>query len=999
MEKKKIKKLIAYTCLVLAEYFIAFLIALAYRQGFRKNIKLDFSVFLSPLVIGIFFVFIGLTSLIILLNYDKKFWFKNSIDALSDGEKKQILGNLEQARFQGNMEIDKNFTKVEYSKLKDIEIDGVPVKAVVNGNKYHINLARPAHTMVIGSTGSGKTTSFINPTIQILSQSKTKPSMLITDPKGELLNLHAKSLKEKGYEVQVLDLRNPYNSVKWNPLEKVYENYQKMLNLETNVISVDKEDFKDMVGKEVIVKRKNEDKENIKKEDAKTNDVTVEKESLENIKADEDIKENVNCVASYKVKETAIKSYDVLHFLEPKDMEKKQTGFESPDDKKTNNDEDNEGFEGWLEAENLIESEFIAVAFETSKQAVQNNINSANRETQDIYLDNQSSEQEKEETKENDTLNDNENEKSEVLNDDFSSENIVSSESLSGDVSSDNKELKESINSNINSDVSRENVGAKETSSDKIKRENGYFRKKFFDENGKRISALNREVDTSKIGDGPWEFEGEVYFDIKDLVNAIKVERQKLFDEVYEDCNDFVSILCPVKNKKDPLWESGAKSFILAILLAMLEDSEDESLEMTKEKFNFYNLTKIALNTQNDCKDLVKYFEGRGELSKSTALSKQVLDSLDRTRGSYLSTIFDKLNLFSDLSICSLTSANEIEFEDMASKSVALFLQIPDEKETRHTLAAMVVLQAYKDLVAAANAHKDLSLPRPVYFILDEFGNLPRINKLEQMITVGRSRNLWMFLVLQSYAQLANVYDEKVSEIIKSNCNIQIFIGSTDPKTLESFSKHCGNYSVATRNVSFNTSNTDNLSSSISVKERPLIYPSELSKLNNPLDMGNAIVTVFGYNPIKSKYTPSFLVPMLDLSESEIKVEQSRYFDESRIFYDMKKRNEHYENEKNARFAKDHIKREYEEREKDMNAALLIQHADAAVVELLSVEEREKLSGYIAKRLIKKAIEVLETAIKKAKETGKDNLIFEIDRARKYLERELDKSIGGSIAA
>ena len=512
-------------------------------------------------------------------------------------------------------------------------------------------------------------------------------------------------------------------------------------------------------------------------------------------------------------------------------------------------------------------------------------------------------------------------------------------------------------------------------------------------------NALNREIDTSKFGNGPWEFEQEIYYDIKDLVNAIKVEKQKLFDEVYEDCNDFVSILCPVKNKKDPLWESGAKSFILSILIAMLEDSEDKKLGMTKEKFNFYNLTKIALNTQNDCKDLIKYFEGRGELSKSTALSKQVLDSLDRTRGSYLSTIFDKLNLFSDLSICSLTSANEIEFEDMASKSVALFLQIPDEKETRHTLAAMVVLQAYKDLVASANAHHDLSLPRPVYFILDEFGNLPRINKLEQMITVGRSRNLWLFLVLQSYAQLANVYDEKISEIIRSNCNIQIFIGSTDSKTLESFSKHCGNYSVATKNVSFNTANSDNLSSSVSVKERPLIYPSELSKLNNPLDMGNAIVTVFGYNPIRSKYTPSFLVPMLDLKESEIKGVQSRYFDEASIFYDMKIRNEHYEARANAKMIKGHILSEFKEREQDMNAASLIQQADKAVVELLSVKEREKLGGYIAKKLIVRAIELLEHATKKARSLGKDNLIVEIDRVRKYLECEIDRTVNNYAAA
>ena len=60
----------------------------------------------------------------------------------------------------------------------------------------------------------------------------------------------------------------------------------------------------------------------------------------------------------------------------------------------------------------------------------------------------------------------------------------------------------------------------------------------------------------------------------------------------------------------------------------------------------------------------------------------------------------------------------------MGEKPIALFLQIPDEKETRHTLAAMVILQAYKELVYKANTYESLSLPRPVYFILDEFGQL-----------------------------------------------------------------------------------------------------------------------------------------------------------------------------------------------------------------------------------------------------------------------------------
>lgn len=269
---------------------------------------------------------------------------------------------------------------------------------------------------------------------------------------------------------------------------------------------------------------------------------------------------------------------------------------------------------------------------------------------------------------------------------------------------------------------------------------------------------------------GCYEFEGKLYYDPKKRDAALQVKKQQLNDVVYEDLNDIVSVLCPVTNKNESMWESGAKNFILAIALAMLEDSENPENGLTKEKYNFYSIMKVATNTENDCAEMLNYFRGRSPLSRAVTLSKQVLDSSEKTRGSYLSSTFDKISMFADMSLCALTSENEIEFGSMGEKPIALFLQIPDEKETRHTLAAMVILQAYKELVYKANTYESLSLPRPVYFILDEFGQLPKVQKLEQMITVGRSRNIWLNLVVQSYAQLAKVYDDKSADIIKSNC-------------------------------------------------------------------------------------------------------------------------------------------------------------------------------------------------------------------------------------
>lgn len=628
--KRLIKILIISGSVIFASFLAGFFLNCLFSNNFK--FRLDVRLLFSGKTYLYAFLLIVAALLVWLSYYYKHYWLKNSKKIIQGDERdNDVAANLEAARFQTEKEIDRNYERAEYIELANRKIAGIPVKAVERNGKYEIHFAKNAHTMIIGTTGSGKTTSFINPVVQILSQSAAKPSMLISDPKGELYSLHAKSLQEKGYMVKVLDLRNPFHSVRWNPLERPFKMYQRMLHLDDEVTA----------------------------------------------------------------------------------------------------DEEN----------------------------------------------------------------------------------------------------------------------------------------------------------------GCYVWNGNSYYKPDELQAALQVEKQHLYDEVYEDLHDMITVLCPITNKNEPIWESGAKNFILAIAIAMLEDSANPELGMTQDKYNFYNLTKIATNTENDCDELMKYFQERGPLSKSLQLSKQVLDSADKTRGSYLSTMFDKLNLFSDLSLCGLTSENEIVFADMAEKPIALFLQVPDEKETRHVLAAMVMLQAYKELVAKANTYPELSLPRSVYFLMDEFGNMPPVHKMEQMITVGRSRNIWLCLVIQSYAQLAKVYDDKVAEIIKSNCNIQAFIGTSDQKTIEEFSKRCGNFSVITRNVGYNTVKADDINSNASIKERPLIYPSELAQLNRPGNMGNAIVTVFGYQPIRSKYTPSYECRAYTLEKTEQRLGQGRYFDEAAVFYDMKRRN------------------------------------------------------------------------------------------------------------
>ena len=53
-------------------------------------------------------------------------------------------------------------------------------------------------TEFAGEEGSGKTTTFVSPMIQLIGAAEKGSSMIMTDPKGELLDLHSCFLSEKG---------------------------------------------------------------------------------------------------------------------------------------------------------------------------------------------------------------------------------------------------------------------------------------------------------------------------------------------------------------------------------------------------------------------------------------------------------------------------------------------------------------------------------------------------------------------------------------------------------------------------------------------------------------------------------------------------------------------------------------------------------------------------------------------------------------------------------
>ncbi len=388
--------------------------------------------------------------------------------------------------------------------------------------------------------------------------------------------------------------------------------------------------------------------------------------------------------------------------------------------------------------------------------------------------------------------------------------------------------------------------------------------------------------------DGKYYGCGEVFLSYRDARTRV----QELKDEIFENTMDLVYTLCPIQNKDQPTWEEGARNLIFGLILAFCEDCIKGKMEEKQlQLFNVYhNITKYC---SEDTTALKQYLlEGRDEFSKVRGLVNTVLITSDKTLTSYLSEVNAYIQQLSDDGILSLTSENDIDIVNMDEQPSAVFVIVPDERFTRHRFVTLFITQTYKELVEKANLNlrrKDTGtaiLKRKTYFILDEFGNLPKLENIEGMVTVGRSRGIRYLFVLQSFSQLNAKYGRDIADIVKSNCNVKIFIGSDDTETRKEFSELCGQKKI--KNFSVNTSTETNASSNTGASNQPLITMGMLERLNGN-DKGDAIVSVRGYEPIWTVFTPSYELQDVYFAagKADISKREARLFEKRDYVFDI----------------------------------------------------------------------------------------------------------------
>ena len=354
-------------------------------------------------------------------------------------------------------------------------------------------------------------------------------------------------------------------------------------------------------------------------------------------------------------------------------------------------------------------------------------------------------------------------------------------------------------------------------------------------------------------------FMGVTYDDQNELDLAIAEVKEGYFDEVEKGITALSGAIIPRADVKDPFWDDSARDLLCAILYGMLEDSKDSGI--TEHNFSFDTVLRIfdAFSDTNETYD-GGYFTNRPfETSKAHQLTKKcIVEQAPQTRRCISSEFAAKMNKFRDTGVRRITCTNTFDIKDFdGDQPTVIFVSYKDEESLHYDIISMFLSNLYTELIALARK-KGTSLERPFYFLLDEFGNLPKFNDFDKVISACGGRNIWFLLVLQSYAQLNNIYGNETAQIIKDNLNTHAFFGTNNPETKREFSEECGKKTVIAPTSALNGSGE-----AIERYDKDTVALIPVSALNH-IAPGECIITRMREDVLWSKIERSYLCPEFD---------------------------------------------------------------------------------------------------------------------------------------
>ena len=301
-------------------------------------------------------------------------------------------------------------------------------------------------------------------------------------------------------------------------------------------------------------------------------------------------------------------------------------------------------------------------------------------------------------------------------------------------------------------------------------------------------------------------------------------------------------------SSNDPFWDTAAQMLLLSLIFyLMYEAPEDEQnfvmvMELLRagdvhEDDDSYvsplDMLMNRLETKNPEHIAVKYYHDYHSGSAKTLKSIQI-------------TLAARLEKFNLESLAKMTMTDELDLPSLGEKKVALFALIPDNDTSFNFLVSILYTQIFQQLFYLADHKYGGSLPVHVHFVMDEFANVSLPDDFDKILSVMRSREVSVSIILQNLAQLKALF-EKQWESIVGNCDEFLYLGGNEQSTHKYVSELLGKETIDTNTYGKSSGRSGNYSTNYQNSGRELLTPDEVRMLDNKY----ALLFIRGERPVQ----------------------------------------------------------------------------------------------------------------------------------------------------
>ena len=208
-------------------------------------------------------------------------------------------------------------------------------------------------------------------------------------------------------------------------------------------------------------------------------------------------------------------------------------------------------------------------------------------------------------------------------------------------------------------------------------------------------------------------------------------------------------------------------------------------------------------------------------------------------------TLAARLEKFNLESLALLTTTDELDLPSLGEKKIALFALIPDNDTSFNFLVSILYTQLFQQLFFIADHKYGGSLPVHVHFVMDEFANVSLPDDFDKILSVMRSREVSVSIILQNLAQLKALFEKQWESII-GNCDEFLYLGGNEQSTHKYVSELLGKETIDTNTYGKSSGRSGNYSTNYQISGRELLTPDEVRLLDNKY----AILFIRGERPV-----------------------------------------------------------------------------------------------------------------------------------------------------